>query len=140
MAKKKTLVMCYMSRVTYHMSHVACHLSPVICHLSLAPTATATDPPPANSPIIHSRLARKIQKRERFSKRQKSLKMKRRRKNCDCRPILAIFPSTRGLQSTGKWVFHDGMDTHTDGHRDSITESDRWADSVKRDPLLVKKL
>ena len=36
----------------------ACHLSPVTWHLSLVtkPTATATDPPPANSPNMYSRL------------------------------------------------------------------------------------
>ena len=32
-------------------------VSHVVCHLSLTPTATATDPPPANSLIIHSMVA-----------------------------------------------------------------------------------
>ena len=32
-------------------------VSDVACHLSLTPTATSTDPPPSNSPIIHSKLA-----------------------------------------------------------------------------------
>ncbi len=35
------------------MSHVTCHMSHVTCHLSPMPTATATDPPPANSPTMH---------------------------------------------------------------------------------------
>ena len=39
------LVLCQMSRVT-------CRVSPVTCQLSLTPTATATDPPPGNSPIM----------------------------------------------------------------------------------------
>ena len=30
------------------------HVSLVTCHMSLAPTATATDSPPANFPNIHS--------------------------------------------------------------------------------------
>ena len=38
------------------MSCVTCRVSQVTCHLSLTPTATATDPPPANSPIMHNRL------------------------------------------------------------------------------------
>ena len=42
-----------MSSVTSQVSHVACRLSPVTCHLL---TATATDPPPDNFPIMHSRL------------------------------------------------------------------------------------
>ena len=41
--------------VTCHLSGVMCQVSRVTCHLSLTPTATATDPP-ANSPIMHSRL------------------------------------------------------------------------------------
>ena len=38
-------------------STLICHMSHVVFHLSLTPIATATDPPPVNSPIIHSRLA-----------------------------------------------------------------------------------
>ena len=55
-------VMCRVSRAMCHVSRVVCHLSPVTCHLSLTPTATDTDPPPANSPIMHSRLVAKTQK------------------------------------------------------------------------------
>ena len=33
-----------------------CQLSPVTCHISPTPTVTATDPPPANSPTLHSRM------------------------------------------------------------------------------------
>ena len=49
----------------------------VTCHLSLTPTDTATDPPPANSPIFHSRLASKSRKNLRL---EKSSKLKE--KNC----------------------------------------------------------
>ena len=42
------------------MAFVTLHLSPVTCHLSLMPAAT--DPPPANSPTMHSMLASKNQK------------------------------------------------------------------------------
>ena len=44
-------VICYMSHFICHMIPVTCHLPPVPCHLSpvTKPTATATDPPPANS-------------------------------------------------------------------------------------------
>ena len=41
--------------------NVMCHMS---CHLSLMPTATATNPPPAKSPITDSRLVCKRQKEE----------------------------------------------------------------------------
>ena len=50
--KEKKRKLC----VTCHMLHVTCHMSRVTCHLSLRPTATATDPPSANSPTMHSRL------------------------------------------------------------------------------------
>ena len=34
-----------------------CQLSLVTCHICPNPTATATNPPPANSPTLHSRMA-----------------------------------------------------------------------------------
>ena len=39
----------HVSHVMSHMSRFMCHMSGVACHLLLTPTATATDPPPANS-------------------------------------------------------------------------------------------
>ena len=41
------------------MSCVTCNILCVTCHLSLTPPATATYPPPANSPTMHSMLIRK---------------------------------------------------------------------------------
>ena len=57
-------VKCQLSCVTCHMSHVTCHLSNFTCRLSpvTTPTATATEPPSANPPIMHSRLVHKEQK------------------------------------------------------------------------------
>ena len=66
-------VTCHVSHDTCHMSHVMCHLSPIICHLSLTPTATATNPPPSNSPIIQRRLGCTNQKTLNMSRRKKSL-------------------------------------------------------------------
>ena len=43
-----------------HLSNVACHLSP--CHLSIMLTATATNSPLVNSPIMQSRLVYKDRK------------------------------------------------------------------------------
>ena len=61
--------------VTYHMSLVICHIKCFACHLSLMPSATATDPPPANSPTMHSRLVWKYPKKaQNISKCRKSLK------------------------------------------------------------------
>ena len=45
-------VRCPMPCVTCHLSGVMCQVSRVTCHLSLTPTATATDPSPANSPTL----------------------------------------------------------------------------------------
>ena len=37
------------------MSSVTCHVLHATYHMSLIPTATVTNPPPANSPTMHSR-------------------------------------------------------------------------------------
>ena len=67
-------IMCHMSCVICHMSHVACHLSPDTCHLILTPTATATDPPPANSATMHSTLVFEGKKNTKLFNAQKSCK------------------------------------------------------------------
>ena len=56
----------HVSHVLSHMSHVACHISQVTFHLSLM--STATDLPPADSIIIHSRLvpAKKNKKKQTY--------------------------------------------------------------------------
>ena len=69
--------MCHMSHVMRHASSVTGHMSPVTCKLSLIPAAKASDPTPANSPSMHSRLVRKDQKTEKMSKRKKSLKQQK---------------------------------------------------------------
>ena len=56
--------------------NVMCLVSYVACHLLLMSTAKATDPPPANSPIMHSRLVRKDPEPEKISKHKKSLEKK----------------------------------------------------------------
>ena len=61
-----------MSHITYHMSPVTCHVSHVTCHMLLMPTATATDPPRANSPTVLSRVVGKYPKKKNFEKRKKS--------------------------------------------------------------------
>ena len=65
--------MCHMSLVTCHVWGVTCHVSHVTGHMSpvtfpLSPTATATDPPLANSPTMQSRLVHQ----DRTQKRKKS--------------------------------------------------------------------
>ena len=50
---RKELIFLNVSCVTCCMWHVA-------CHLSLTPTATATNPPLANFPIMNGRLVPKI--------------------------------------------------------------------------------
>ena len=52
-------VTCHMSPVMCHLSHVSCHMSPFTCHLS---TATATDPPPGNSPMLSTVVCKYKQK------------------------------------------------------------------------------
>ena len=102
-------VTCHVSCVMCRVSHVVCQPSPVTCHLSLTLTATASDPSPAKSPIIHSRLVRK-------DPRPKNAKYHWNNQNPKTSvgiPIIGICFSTRNLQSTGKQVFCDGTSTHT---------------------------
>ena len=71
-------------KIICHMSGVACCVLRVTCHLSITPTATATDPPPANSPIMHSRLVAKTPPKKnanykKLSKRQKKYLVKHER-------------------------------------------------------------
>ena len=97
-------VMCHVSCVTCHVSPVTCHLSPITCHLSLTPTATATDPPPTNSPLCTVGWFTKTKN----PKKMQSYKIIDTGENkiilFNGRSLLAICPLTRGLQST------------TDGH------------------------
>ena len=44
-----------------------------------------------------------------------------------------LMGAKRHLNSTSQ----EGTDTQTNGHRDSMTESAQWADSVKRDELSI---
>ena len=53
--KKMSGVRYHMAGITCHVSDVMCRVSPVKCHLSNV-TATATDPPPAIFPTMHSRM------------------------------------------------------------------------------------
>ena len=54
-------------------------------------------------------------------------------------PILGIHSLTKSLHDTKKWVFckgtHRPTDKQTDGYGDSMTESARRADPVKRDKV-----
>ena len=58
-----------------------CNLPHVAFHMSLTPTATATDPPPANSPTIHSRMVHKDQEITFFARLFKT------EKNCKFPPL-----------------------------------------------------
>ena len=93
---------CYYFLVQIFLSHT--------CHLSLRLTATAKDPPHANSPIMHSRLVCKNQKNITNLNRKKNHRNNKNPKMFRGMPILVML----SLQPTRKWVFHDGTGTHTD--------------------------
>ena len=65
-------VRCHLLCVTCHMSGVTCHMALVTCHLSLTPTATAIEPPLANSSIMMAGC--KDQQTRKMSLHKKSLK------------------------------------------------------------------
>ena len=62
-------IICHVSCARCHMTFLMCRVSPVTCQLSLTPTATATDPSPSNSRIMHSGLVRKEPKTRRKEKK-----------------------------------------------------------------------
>ena len=105
-------ITCHVSHASCHVSCAMCHISCVACHLSLTATATATNPPPANSPIIHNRLVYKIQKPKTFKTKKnqtKKIYIYIYISLCDGRPIFAIRPLSRGLQSIGKGIFCNSL-------------------------------
>ena len=125
---------CNVSCTMYPVTHVAFCRSPVICHLSLMPKATATDPPPANSPTMHSRMVGKDQKNQ-----NKNLNKREREKKCKSkmsrgRPNLRLRSLTRSLQSTGKRCLQTWTDRQTG--RSRISQLIDWislgANSVKK--------
>ena len=105
------MCMCHPSRVTFH-------ISPVTCYLSPTPTATITDPPPANSPTMHSRLVN--QDRTQIPPKNSEPKNGRKlyKKGVIRFAILAITSSTRCLLV----LVADGGDKqqqHIHGHGNS---------------------
>ena len=71
----------YLCQVSYVMCPM--RVSPVTCHLSLMLPTKATDPPPANSPIIHSRLVPKIWGTKNIQNRKKSQKQQKHLEVCN---------------------------------------------------------
>ena len=68
-------VMCQVSGVTCHVLCIN-----VLCHMSLNPTATATDPRPANSPIMHTWVVCKDPKTQNKFKMQKIIETSKTQK------------------------------------------------------------
>ena len=130
-----------MSNVMCHVSRVMYHLSPVTCHLSLTPTAPATYRPPANSPMMHSRLVCK-EARPRKLLNAKNHQENKNPKMSRGMPIFALRSWIRSLQSTRKRVFRDGTAHRhtTHGHHNLETESAQRAKSVKKGKLSMKLL
>ena len=99
--------------------YIMCHVIHVMYHLSLTQRATATSPPHANSPIMHSRLVSKSQKIQFFF-------------YWNSKPssffflflILAIHSLTRSL--TREWVFCHS--THTQTHNRWTSPIVDWID------------
>ena len=60
-------VRCQVSSTQCYMSCVASHMSHLTCNRSLTPTATAMDPPHANSPTMHIKMVGKDAKVTFFS-------------------------------------------------------------------------
>ena len=77
---------CQVLGVTCHVLFVRCQVLHVTCH-QLTPTAKAIDPPPANSPIMHSRLLCKDPKAPKKSECKKILQTAKIQKKYRGMPI-----------------------------------------------------
>ena len=125
------------SCVMCHVSCVTCHVSLVTGHLSLMPTATATDPPPTNSPFMQSWLVGKDPKKIK-NQNSKYHWNNNNLKTSKGMQILAICSLTRCLQSTGKRVFRNGKHGHTDWRTSRLRDwigpegrcSENWASHI----------
>ena len=91
---QKINVICHVSHVPCQLSCVMCCMSHVTCHLSLTPTASDTDPPPANSPILQSKLVCKDPKTHFFLQNAKDSENRQKTEISRGMPILAICSST----------------------------------------------
>ena len=107
-------VICHVSCVMCHVSCVACHLSPVTCHRSLTPTARASYPPPANSPIMQSKLVCKDLRTPNFLT-QKSYQSSKNQKMSIVVPILAMDLRPEVSSPPGS-RFGDGTNRYTHTH------------------------
>ena len=121
----------HVSCATFHVLPVTCRVSPVTCNQSLTPAAPATDPPSANSPIMHSRQFCKDPKQIQRAKNHRYYKNPQMSRGM---PKLTICSSTRAVQSTRKRVFGNGTHKHT--HR-RLTDIATYRLNRPRGPILV---
>ena len=102
--KNPAYVMCHVTQVMCNVSCVTSYLSPVTYNLSLM--QTATDPHPANSPTIQSKLVLED------PKTQKSWRTEKIKKGVLSFPKLGICSSTRSLQLSWFWPSTKGKLLH----------------------------
>ena len=128
-------VTCQVSPVKCQVSSVRCRKSAVSCQLSVTPTATATDPTPANSPIMHSRLVAKTQPPKKFKTQQiifrKKIYIQRCANNSDT-PFDQKFP-VRREQGFSAMVQSDTQttDSRTLPLRDRIGPVGRFSENME---------
>ena len=139
-------VMCPVSCVLCHVPCVICHMSCVMftccilhvtSHLSMTPSATFTDPPSANSPIMHSRLIWKDLNTPKQSQIQEIIKtIKTTTKNIQryANNRDTLFDRKSPVQREARFpLWHTQTDgLTTDRHCNLETELAQWADTVKK--------
>ena len=102
------------------MSCITCHVTCVTCHLSLTPTATATNPSPANSPTMQCRIV--------YSNKNIYIwSIETFKKNSFLLATSSDVLFDQNIQSTGKWGFQERThDKQTNKHLDtSLTPGDK---------------
>ena len=92
-------------------------MSTITCQLPLTQTATGTDPLPANSITMHSRLVWEDPKTPPKKSKANAI-VETLNKIYYSKTKLVVRSSTKRLQFTGKRGFQGGDKQTTDGHRD----------------------
>ena len=136
--------MFFHTHIYYKLQNCRCHISRVACHMSLTSTATATDPPPSNSPTMHSMLVHKDPKSLKISKPKTIIETDKKKHSLEvCQyQQYALWPEVSNSNSWGVINDYARLERQKDPQTYIVTTRLNWpqADSVNTQIYLLKIL